>query len=56
MVVLAAVMTALGALSPSPPPGIHLVAYVSLVMIGAVIAVGAWVDSSPPPGSRTVGG
>lgn len=51
IVVLAGAMTAAGALSPSPPPSIHLMAYVSLVVIGVVIAAGAWADSSPLAGS-----
>jgi cytochrome bd-type quinol oxidase subunit 2 len=52
IVALAAAMTAAGAFSPSPPPSIHLMAYVSLVVIGVVIAVGTWADGSPPAGSE----
>jgi len=46
IVLAAAAMTAWGALTPTPPPSIGMMAYVSLVTIGVIVAVGAWADRS----------
>jgi hypothetical protein len=40
----AAVFTVWGALSPTPPPSISLVAYVSLLTIAVIVGVAAWAD------------
>jgi hypothetical protein len=44
VMLLAAAMTIWGALTPTPPPSISLMAYVSLVTIAVIVAAGAWAD------------
>jgi hypothetical protein len=46
VVAVVAAMTAWGVYAPNPPSSIGMVAYLMLVTIGVVVAVGAWADAS----------
>jgi hypothetical protein len=48
VMLLAAAMTIWGALTPTPPPSVSLMAYVSLVVIVAIVAAGVWADMTSP--------